>query len=93
MASLLLTLSNGSDDDKLIAYQVAFDIEHNATQDFCLKVQAALPPAPAESYPVELVEAPKEANEMEVDAAAPLVTAPAVRFPLLSFHNLIINLG
>ena len=84
VATLLLTLSNGSDDDKLISYQVAFDIEHNATQEFCLKVQAALPPAPAESYPVELVEAPKEANEMQVDETAPLVTEPPVCF-LYSF--------
>lgn len=58
----------------MIAFQVALDIEHNATQEFCSKVIASLPPAPADSYPVELVEKPKEANEMEVDEKAPLVT-------------------
>ena len=78
VANLLLTLSNGSDDEKLTAYQVAFDIEHNATQEFCLKVQAALPPPPSESYPVEFVDVPKEANEMQVDESAPLVTTPVV---------------
>ena len=91
VATLLLSLSNGSDEEKLTSYQVAFDIEHNATQEFCLKVKAALPTAPVESYPVELVESSKDANEMQVDEAAPLVTTPPVRFWLSSLILIFIH--
>ncbi|KNC97437.1 proteasome regulatory particle base subunit RPN2 [Spizellomyces punctatus DAOM BR117] len=42
---LLQTLANNDETHKLIAYQIAFDLEENATQDFLQKVVAALPAA------------------------------------------------
>ncbi|RKO84054.1 armadillo-type protein, partial [Blyttiomyces helicus] len=54
----------------LMAYQIAFDLEDNATQEFLQKVAAALP-APAESKPP----APKDENAMETDESEPLLQA------------------
>ncbi|KAJ3305800.1 proteasome regulatory particle base subunit [Kappamyces sp. JEL0829] len=87
-AQLLVTLSHGSELEQLTSYQVAFDIEHNATQEFCIRVQAALPPVPAAA------EAPKEANEMQVDDKAPLLTsapttAPNLATPLAKLHSIL----
>jgi hypothetical protein len=53
----------------LIAYQVAFDIEDNATQEFCNRVKAALPAAPKVEEPV------KDANEMQVDEQSSLLVS------------------
>jgi 26S proteasome regulatory subunit N2 len=57
MADMLLNLVSGDQTHKLIAYQIAFDSYSNATQEFLLKVLAALPKAtPSEA-----------ASAMEVD--------------------------
>ncbi|KAJ3275043.1 proteasome regulatory particle base subunit [Terramyces sp. JEL0728] len=66
-AELLKTLASGSEDDQLTAFQIAFDIEDNATQEFSSKVKAALPTPEPEP----------EANAMEVDEEkAPLLSSP-----------------
>jgi hypothetical protein len=52
----------------LTAYQVAFDIEDNATQEFCNRVKAALPAAPKGEEPVI-----KDGSEMLVDEQSALL--------------------
>ena len=57
----------------MIAYQVAFDIEDNATQEFCNRVKAELPAAPVAITEVVLAAPAVDANTMDVDVAAPLL--------------------
>ncbi|KAI8897971.1 armadillo-type protein [Globomyces pollinis-pini] len=64
-ADLLKTLSDGTHLEQLTAYQIAFDIEEYATQEFSSKVKRALPPPPAAPE--------KDANEMEVDEGSSLL--------------------
>ena len=80
VAELLNTLSKGSETDQLMAYQVAFDIEENGTQDFTSKVLGALPVLPAE--------AAVEANEMQVDERDSLLAKPTANSntPLAKLH-------
>jgi 26S proteasome regulatory subunit N2 len=82
VAELLTTLSKGSENEQLMSYQVAFDIEENATQDFTHKVIAALPALPTE--------ASSDPNEMQVDDA-PLLTTTAApgNSPLAKLHNIL----
>ena len=67
-----------------MAYQVAFDIEENATQDFSQKVIAALPAIPSEAV------AESDANDsMQVDEQAPLLSTTstaAPKSPLAKLH-------
>ncbi|ORX82985.1 26S proteasome regulatory complex, non-ATPase subcomplex, Rpn2/Psmd1 subunit, partial [Anaeromyces robustus] len=59
-AETLKSLVNGDEKQLLMAYQIAFDLEENATQDFLQQVLDALP-APA----------PKNEAEMETDDKKP----------------------
>ncbi|CAG8455290.1 13893_t:CDS:10 [Ambispora leptoticha] len=65
-AKLLQDLvSKGDDDYLLMAYQIAFDLEENATQEFLQKVVSQLPPAAAVSTP----SATEKQDAMETDEA------------------------
>jgi hypothetical protein len=64
-----------------MAYQVAFDIEENATQDFSKKVIGSLPVLPTESA--------AESNEMQVDessSSAVKPKRPISKSPLAKLH-------
>ncbi|KAJ3005211.1 proteasome regulatory particle base subunit [Thoreauomyces humboldtii] len=60
-AELLQTLVAKDERHHMIAYQVAFDLEDNATQDFLQKIMAGLPAASG------------SANAMETDEKTPLM--------------------
>ena len=51
-------VSKGDEQHTLIAYQIAFDVEENATQEFLQKVVNLIPVVEA---------APKDENAMETD--------------------------
>ncbi len=51
-------VSKGDEPHTLIAYQIAFDVEENATQEFLQKVVNLIPAVEA---------APKDENAMETD--------------------------
>eukprot|EP00842_Homolaphlyctis_polyrhiza_P004849 jgi/Hompol1/5365/HPOL_004367-RA len=67
-AALLNKLIRGNDVETLTAYQIAFDIEENATQEFVAKLLSALPNPAAKT-------AAKDATAMETDETTPLVAA------------------
>ncbi|ORX85159.1 26S proteasome regulatory complex, non-ATPase subcomplex, Rpn2/Psmd1 subunit, partial [Basidiobolus meristosporus CBS 931.73] len=72
-AQLLRELAEKDDDHLLMAYQIAFDLEENATQDFLRQVASALPqdePEPAAGGQSD--------NSMDVDEKANLLSVPTV---------------
>ncbi|KAI8802866.1 armadillo-type protein [Cladochytrium replicatum] len=60
-SEMLKSLLSSGEDSKLIAYQVAFDLEENATQQFLARVKAGLPAADTDAM---------ETDDMPSDAAA-----------------------
>ncbi|KAJ3217761.1 proteasome regulatory particle base subunit [Dinochytrium kinnereticum] len=79
-ASLLEGLVKKDDYHALLAYQIAFDLEGNATQEFLTKVLAQLPvgAAPAEAPSTAIAATPTEnVDAMETDEATPLIATPA----------------
>ncbi|KAH6581642.1 hypothetical protein BASA61_003489 [Batrachochytrium salamandrivorans] len=75
-ATLLKTLIAGNEVQILTAYQISFDIEDNATQEFIIKVLAALPtPAVAAVTPAVAALAIADRNDMETDEQTPLLKA------------------
>lgn len=76
-AQLLKTLISGNELLLLTAYQIAFDVEENATQEFIFKVLASLPtPPPAEEVTPTGDKPNKDENAMETDEKAPLIKKP-----------------
>ncbi|CAG8442804.1 7968_t:CDS:10 [Ambispora gerdemannii] len=68
-AKLLQDLvSKGDDDYLLMAYQIAFDLEENATQEFLQKVVSQLP-SPAAAAAVSTSSAAEKQDAMETDEA------------------------
>ncbi|KAJ3111018.1 proteasome regulatory particle base subunit [Phlyctochytrium bullatum] len=67
----------------LLAYQIAFDLESNSTQEFLTKVIRLLPAGPADAAPSSATEsAPAEATDaMETDETSALISAPASTAP------------
>ena len=77
VASILETLSQGSTDDVLMAYQIAFDLYESATQQFVNKVlnavrkTAPIPSAVMKQKEVKEIEAkPEEEEKMDTDEPA-----------------------
>ncbi|KAJ3194238.1 proteasome regulatory particle base subunit [Irineochytrium annulatum] len=69
-ADLLQKLVKIDDYHTLLAYQIAFDLEENATQEFLINVLSALPAASA-----AVASSPAPADAMDTDESAPLVVA------------------
>ena len=70
----------------MIAYQIAFDVEENATQEFSAKVKSFLPPV---TLPAS-VSAAKDPNAMETDAVSPISESTVVvPGPLDKIHNIL----
>ncbi|KAI8924392.1 armadillo-type protein [Entophlyctis helioformis] len=68
-AKLLERLSAGEEEAQIVtAYQIAFDIEENATQEFVFKVLATLPTPPAAA-----AAATPDPNAMDTDEQTPLI--------------------
>ncbi|KAJ3068676.1 proteasome regulatory particle base subunit [Podochytrium sp. JEL0797] len=80
-AALLQTLLSKDDYHVILAYQIAFDLEANATQEFLLNVIATLPPPTTTSTSLPLsslsVTSPPAAdpNAMDTDEQTPLIAA------------------
>ncbi|KAI8838641.1 armadillo-type protein [Chytridium lagenaria] len=71
-AELLQGLVRKDERHVLLAYQIAFDLEGNATQEFLTKVLAQLPVGTAAT---ESIAATPNPDAMETDEATPLVSA------------------
>ncbi|KAJ3348401.1 proteasome regulatory particle base subunit [Entophlyctis luteolus] len=84
-ASLIQSLLSKDDYHILLAYQIAFDLEANATQEFLLNVIATLPPPTSTSTTIPLaslsVTSPADPNAMETDEQTPLVQPAASATP------------
>jgi len=79
VANILETLSQGSTDDILMAYQIAFDLYESATQQFVNKVlNAVRKTAPIPLAAVKSDEASSSDEKMETDEVAPAAPAAAV---------------
>ncbi|KAJ8325860.1 proteasome regulatory particle base subunit [Batrachochytrium dendrobatidis] len=70
--NLLNTLIAGNETQVITAYQIAFDIEDSAPQDFILKVLVALP-TPAESAVVAEAPVAADSTAMDTDEQTPLL--------------------
>ncbi|KAI8904396.1 armadillo-type protein [Gorgonomyces haynaldii] len=80
-ADILVKLIKGTDDDRLMAYQIAFDVEDNATQEFSNKVKSFLPqPSPPP---------PKDPNAMDTDHISPSSEAVVIQGPLDKIHSIL----
>ncbi|KAJ3230338.1 proteasome regulatory particle base subunit [Chytriomyces hyalinus] len=99
-AALLQSLLGKDDYHVILAYQIAFDLEANATQEFLLNVIATLPPASSTSTSLPLaslaVTSPPEATDaMETDETAPLlqpaspIIIPSTATPLDQIHKIL----
>ncbi|KAJ3245619.1 proteasome regulatory particle base subunit [Chytriomyces hyalinus] len=99
-AALLQNLLGKDDYHVILAYQIAFDLEANATQEFLLNVIATLPPASNTSTTLPLaslaVTSPPEATDaMETDETAPLLQPaspliiPSTATPLDQIHKIL----
>ncbi|KAI8839741.1 armadillo-type protein [Chytriomyces cf. hyalinus JEL632] len=99
-AALLQNLLGKDDYHVILAYQIAFDLEANATQEFLLNVIATLPPASSTSTSLPLaslaVTSPPEATDaMETDETAPLLQPaspliiPSTATPLDQIHKIL----
>ncbi|KAJ3407446.1 hypothetical protein CcCBS67573_g02693 [Chytriomyces confervae] len=99
-AALLQNLLGKDDYHVILAYQIAFDLEANATQEFLLNVIATLPPASNTSTSLPLaslaVTSPPEATDaMETDETAPLLQPaspliiPSTATPLDQIHKIL----
>jgi 26S proteasome regulatory subunit N2 len=81
ISEIVLKLLVGSTEQKLLAYQVAFDLVESDNQALLLSVAESIPTpaAPAEAAPAEA--APTEAAPAEGAAAEPAAVAPAAAAP------------
>ncbi|KAJ3119597.1 proteasome regulatory particle base subunit [Physocladia obscura] len=92
-AALLQNLLSKDDYHTILAYQIAFDLEANATQEFLLNVIATLPPPTSTSTTIPLaslsVTSPPTnteedtADAMETDEQTPLIPAQQPASPLV----------
>ncbi|CAK7234754.1 proteasome regulatory particle base subunit [Sporothrix bragantina] len=71
-ASMLLTklIEDDTRESLAIAYQIAFDLYDNGTQEFLLKVMKALPPSTSESPEATVADSKEQAKAASDDAEA-----------------------
>ena len=73
VSEILNKLLEGSKDNILVGYQVAFDLVENSTQSFLKAILSAITPSPDAPAPAPAEAAPEEAADPEAAAAAPAV--------------------
>lgn len=84
-AKLLIQLQSGTDEHLCIAYQIAFDIEDNASQDFSIQVKSHLP---VQSLKSAVIAVSKSPDDMDTDST-PLLSGSSSISPIDHIHDIL----